>query len=97
MVTTAGGYTAWVSAHRFVLVHRLVAVAHHGMDAVRNREVHHSNYIPFDNRPANLELVTSAQHRRIHARESVPTEDRQNHELTEYEQSTEQTKLKAFA
>lgn len=50
-----------------VYVHRLVAVAEHGVDAVAGMDVHHKNGVPWDNRPENLELKDHAQHRREHA------------------------------
>lgn len=50
-----------------VRVHRLVAVAEHGVEAVSGQLVHHKNEIPWDNRPANLELMGDSEHKRHHA------------------------------
>lgn len=43
-------------------LHRLLAVAEYGFDAVANHEVHHKNNIPWDNRPGNIELLTKEEH-----------------------------------
>lgn len=53
----------------FVPVHRLVAVAEYGIDAVKDKVVHHKSNIPWDNRPKNLELMTQEDHSRHHALE----------------------------
>jgi hypothetical protein len=45
--------------------HRLLAVALWGFDAVADKEIHHKNGIPWDNRPSNLSLVSSSEHQRI--------------------------------
>lgn len=47
-------------------IHRLLAVALYGVDAVAGKHVHHKNGIPWDNRPENLELVDPVEHARIH-------------------------------
>lgn len=49
-----------------LLIHRLVAVAEFGYDAVVGKDVHHKNGITWDNRPENLELVTREEHTRKH-------------------------------
>jgi len=66
---THEGYEAWKphNPNTTVLVHRLLAVAEHGFDAVCNQDVHHVNKMPGDNRPANIQLLTSAEHARLHA------------------------------
>lgn len=38
-------------------IHRLVAMAHHGIDAVKGSVIHHKNGVPWDNRPENLEVL----------------------------------------
>lgn len=48
------------------LHHRLLAIAHHGFNAVKDKHVHHKNGVPWDNRPDNLQLVNPAEHIRIH-------------------------------
>jgi transposase len=45
-----------------VRVHRLVAVAEHGIEAVKGKVVHHKNRIRFDNHPSNLELMEDEEH-----------------------------------
>jgi len=51
-----------------VSVHRLVAVAEYGLDAVRGKHVHHQNHIPWDNRPDNLVPLDPPEHAKIHTR-----------------------------
>jgi len=47
-------------------VHRLVAIAEFGVEAVVGKHVHHKNEVRFDNRPENLELLTPGEHRTRH-------------------------------
>ena len=47
--------------------HRLLAVAEYGFENVSEKVVHHRNGIPWDNRGANLELLSDSEHKRIHA------------------------------
>lgn len=49
-----------------VLVHRLLAVAEFGHDAVVENVIHHKNGIPWDNRPENLEPMSAEEHNRLH-------------------------------
>lgn len=56
--------------HR-VRVHRLVAVAEHGFQAVAGSVVHHKNSIPWDNRASNLEVMTHEEHATKHAQERL--------------------------
>lgn len=57
---------------RRVLVHRLVAHLFLGLDLNdQNIHVHHRNKIKSDNRCANLELVSSASHIALHAKDNV--------------------------
>lgn len=66
------GYMYWSSkeqtesgrVNRIVYVHRLLAIAEYGFDAVCNNDVHHNNGYKFDNRPANIELLDKAEHAR---------------------------------
>lgn len=51
---------------RWVVVHRLLAVAEYGFDAVRENVVHHKNEIPWDNRPSNITLMSHADHSSHH-------------------------------
>jgi hypothetical protein len=87
--TRRDGYEYWKTGRRHVLVHRLVAVAEWGFDAVADRIVHHDS-VPWDNRPSQLQLFDSPrEHGRFHARptmtddqltlpESLPTVDQTN-------------------
>jgi hypothetical protein len=64
------GYMRWSGKYEGkrseLRVHRLVAVAEHGFEAVAESVVHHKNQIPWDNRPENLELLNPAEHGRAH-------------------------------
>lgn len=51
---------------REIPVHRLLAVAEFGFEAVQDKDVHHKNEIPWDNRPENLELMTRSEHTTHH-------------------------------
>ena len=69
--TMRSGYERWHAYNRrdgqdSYYVHRLVAVAEWGVDAIRGRDVHHKNGIPWDNRPENLEVLTRKEHREVH-------------------------------
>jgi len=48
-------------------IHRLIAVAENGIEAVKERVVHHKNGIKWDNRPDNLEVVTPSEHNQHHS------------------------------
>jgi hypothetical protein len=56
-------------------VHRLLAIAEHGTDAVAGQHVHHKNGIPFDNRPENLELLSPSEHSKRHTEPRIDTVD----------------------
>ena len=66
------GYENWRSSSRetdgqiSVPIHRLLAVAEYGFDAVSGAEVHHKNGIPWDNRPENIEPLSRIEHQRAH-------------------------------
>lgn len=47
-------------------IHRLVAVAEYGIEAVKDKVVHHKNEIPWDNRPENLEIMSAKEHTSLH-------------------------------
>lgn len=51
---------------RTVFVHRLLAVAIWGFEAVRDHDVHHKNEVRWDNRPGNLELMEHGEHSSHH-------------------------------
>jgi hypothetical protein len=49
-----------------VSLHRLLAVAEYGFDAVTDKVVHHKSNIPWDNRPDNIELMDAGEHSSHH-------------------------------
>lgn len=83
------GYEKWRhSTHGtqyVVFVHRLQMVAEEGFDAVEGMEVHHKNCVTWDNRPSNLELVTTEEHNEITSQQmSVDPADVSDTQLREY-------------
>jgi len=52
-------------------VHRLVAVAEYGFDAVADSVVHHKNGVKWDNRPGNLEVLDAGEHATHHNEKRV--------------------------
>lgn len=75
------GYLRIVHRHRNetdrIRLHRLVAMAEWGVDAVKDSVVHHKNGIPWDNRPSNLELFDdTAEHVQEHAYGQIQSEMR---------------------
>jgi hypothetical protein len=54
-----------------VLVHRLIAAAEYGVDEIVGMDIHHKNQCKFDNRPENLEVLSSEEHSRWHADERL--------------------------
>lgn len=73
--THTAGYELWVDESKTVLVHRLVAVAEHGLDAVCDGVVHHENEVKWDNRPSNLTVIESqGEHTRLHQRPEIADE-----------------------
>lgn len=73
--TSASGYEEWTHKHgdaQYTFgVHRLVAVAEYGFDAVCGKIVHHENAIPWDNRPSNLALMGASEHSKHHMAERI--------------------------
>jgi transposase len=69
--TTRDGYETWRcevdGVKHPVRVHRLVAVAEYGLEAVVGKHVHHKNGIPWDNRPENLKCLSPSEHSKLHA------------------------------
>lgn len=59
-------YSAYEGERYRPLVHRLLAVSEYGFDEVCEKEVHHANRIPWDNRPENIELLTEKEHGDLH-------------------------------
>jgi hypothetical protein len=70
-------YEKWMEngCRTSVLVHRLLAVAEYGFEAVAGSEVNHRNKRRFDNRPANLELLSESDHSDLHTNEVWTEED----------------------
>ena len=67
------GYELWVADSATLLVHRLVAVANHGFEAVCDGIIHHENEIKWDNRPENLTVCEShRQHIQQHHHADIP-------------------------
>jgi len=58
----------------YLPIHRLVAVAEYGVEAVAGNVVHHKNGVRFDNRPDNLEVLSNADHSRIESNNTSITE-----------------------
>jgi len=73
------GYEYWASqewrsgedtrTNEIVYVHRLLAVAEYGFEAVVDNDVHHENGVKWDNRPDNIAVVDPAEHGRHHSME----------------------------
>ncbi|WP_237713322.1 HNH endonuclease [Halococcus hamelinensis] len=67
-----GGYEMWQHSTGLhtpaekVFVHRLLAVAVYGFEAVVGHDVHHENECRFDNRPSNVVLKTRSEHTAEH-------------------------------
>lgn len=68
-------YEFWMdgSTNVRVSVHRLLAVAEYGFDAVTDKDIHHKNEITWDNRPENIEPLSRSEHMSLHHR--VPADD----------------------
>lgn len=48
-------------------LHRLNAIAEHGLGEVLGMDVHHDNKFKLDNRPVNLEVLTKEEHAKRHS------------------------------
>jgi len=57
------------AGHGYVFEHILVAEATIGRAIKRGEEVHHINGVKTDNRPENLQVLTAAEHGRLHMAE----------------------------
>jgi len=53
-----------------VYIHRLIAVAEYGFDAVAGNDIHHKTGIPWDNRLSNVEPIGHGDHTGLHSRRS---------------------------
>lgn len=73
--TNDNGYEVWFSKnpesgeYEAVYVHRLLAVLEYGFDAVREKDVHHENHIPWGNWSENITLMDPDEHIVHHGRE----------------------------
>lgn len=67
-----------------VYVHRLLAVAKFGFDAVADNVVHHESEIRWDNRPGNLELMDHGDHTVHHKTKFDPETRKEIAERYEY-------------
>jgi len=75
-------------------VARLLAVAEYGVEAVKNKDVHHKNHIPWDNRPENIKPLKPSEHNAYHkaqmqdtwANKDTPWRDKERLERMYYEQ-----------
>ena len=77
--TNLSGYECWAEcmqdATNRVRVHRLLAVAEWGLDAIEDNHIHHQNNMPFDNRPDNLEVLSPSEHAQTHAKSQDKSRD----------------------
>lgn len=85
-LTTDGGHPIWRDHHdagetgqTIVYVHQLLAIAEGGDPYEIFREetdIHHKNGIPWDNRPANITVMSHKEHtRHHHAQQDAPWND----------------------
>lgn len=72
-----------------VFVHRLLAVAEYGFEAVVGNDVHHKNGIQWDNRPSNIELLDHAEHSSV---TNTILSDKQLDEIAERYEEGESTR-----
>lgn len=68
--TDKRGYERWGlsvdDVGTVISVHRILAVAEWGTDALEGKVVHHKNGVPWDNRVENLELMEVSEHTAHH-------------------------------
>lgn len=71
--TEKRGYEIWTGGNNApeIYVHQLLAIAEYGLDAVVDKQIHHKNGIPWDNRPGNIEPLSNSDHQQIHGRENL--------------------------
>lgn len=83
--TTERGYEFWSSpatevedrGYEYLRVHRLLAIAKYGFEAVKDIPVHHRKPIPWLNTYDNIELMNAEDHGRHHAEEADVDRDEQ--------------------
>lgn len=64
--TNTNGYETWCTDGHEIAVHRVLAIAEYGVDAVVGSEVHHQNEVRWDNRHENLVPMGVEEHRQHH-------------------------------
>ena len=64
------GYETWYNSGERMYVHRLLGVAEYGVEAVKDKRIHHKNGIPWDNRPENIEPLSRKEHQGKHKKTS---------------------------
>ena len=69
------GYLVATDACDAIGIHRLVAVAEYGIEAVKEMHVHHDNGVRWDNRVENLKLMTPSDHARHHREEQLAAQE----------------------
>jgi len=62
----AKAFSAYDGETESVYIHRLLAVAKYGFDAVEGKVVHHTTGHPLDNRPEAIEVMERDDHARLH-------------------------------
>jgi len=88
--TKEDGYETWrhsTNGKQYVVrVHRLASVAWYGYDAVVDKDIHHENHIPWDNREFNITPLDPQDHRKYHAKQlqKYTDYDIPNNELRDY-------------
>ena len=87
------GYEYWRSwnhdGEEILYVHRLLAVAKYGFDAVSDKHVHHKNKITWDNRFDNIEIKDEHEHIANHASEKGKVTPLEKIRMAEMYQNTE--------
>ncbi len=77
--TEKRGYEIWDCRDGYdsdeVYVHRLLAVAEYGLAAVKNKQIHHKNGVPWDNRHENVEPLSNSDHQKLHGRRNLWADD----------------------
>jgi len=65
------GYPVWsdTKSGEMYPVHRLLAIAENGVDAVKDNHIHHVNGVRYDNRPENIEVLSPSEHIKRHNEE----------------------------
>lgn len=69
--TNSDGYIYAADSNNgdLVYLHRLLAVSEYGLEKIADKDIHHKNSIPWDNRPDNIEVISKRDHGSIHSNE----------------------------